>query len=216
MGGVGCVGSRRRSAVVSPSCPRRAVSPGVRPAPRATRPPPPHTPLRCLPSPPRVRGPSPLPGHHRSRPHPSGRAARARGRVRVRIRAPGTRAPAATRGTPRRLPAAARSPPGLWPCRGSRPRAPRCARAWPVAAVGAGRGRGGARCVCRPCWASASVRAPTPRHPPSPVHLSGAPPPRPSRDRRLVLPPRPASVPPSARLPARRPLLPPPSDSPLY
>ncbi|XFF78470.1 hypothetical protein AB1E18_004689 [Capra hircus] len=71
---------------------------------------------------------------------PSGRAVRARGRVRVRVRAPGTRASAATRGTPRRLPAAARSPPGLRPCRGSRPGAP-AARAGAVAGAGGDRGR---------------------------------------------------------------------------
>lgn len=166
-GGVGLCGVvssvRRRS----PSCPWRAVLPGARPAP------PPPLPLRCLPSPPRVRGPCPLPAPPPVALALSGRAARARGRVRGCVRAPGTRAPAATRGTPRRLPAAARSPPGLWPCRGS---SPRCARARPVAAVGAGGDKGGG-CAVRPSpvWASASPRAPTPPPALPPVHLSGAP-----------------------------------------
>lgn len=159
-GGVGLCGVvssvRRRS----PSCPWRAVLPGARPAP------PPPLPLRCLPSPPRVRGPCPLPAPPPVALALSGRAARARGRVRGCVRAPGTRAPAATRGTPRRLPAAARSPPGLWPCRGS---SPRCARARPVAAVGAGGDKGGG-CAVRPSpvWASASPRAPTPPTRPAP------------------------------------------------
>lgn len=159
-GGVGLCGVvssvRRRS----PSCPWRAVLPGARPAP----PPPPAS---AVPSFPAAR-PRSVPA---PRPPPvalalSGRAARARGRVRGCVRAPGTRAPAATRGTPRRLPAAARSPPGLWPCRGS---SPRCARARPVAAVGAGGDKGGG-CAVRPSpvWASASARAPTPPTRPAP------------------------------------------------
>lgn len=106
--------------------PLAVVFAGARPArPSAPRLPP------AVPFPPCARGPCPLPAPHAAR-APSGRAARARGRVRVRVRAPGTRAPAATRGTPRRLPAAARSPPGLRPCRGSRPGAP-AARAVAVA-----------------------------------------------------------------------------------
>lgn len=163
----GCVGSCLRSAVVH----RPALGGRCFPAPGRPRRPP--LPLRCLPSPPRVRGPCPLPAPPPVALALSGRAARARGRVRGCVRAPGTRAPAATRGTPRRLPAAARSPPGLWPCRGS---SPRCARARPVAAVGAGGDKGGG-CAVRPSpvWASASPRAPTPPPALPPVHLSGAP-----------------------------------------
>lgn len=195
-GGVGLCGVvssvRRRS----PSCPWRAVLPGARPAP----PPPPAS---AVPSFPAAR-PRSVPA---PRPPPvalalSGRAARARGRVRGCVRAPGTRAPAATRGTPRRLPAAARSPPGLWPCRGS---SPRCARARPVAAVGAGGDKGGG-CAVRPSpvWASASARAPTPPTRPAP-----RPPVRRPRPVRPVTAgscsrPRPASVSPSLCPPAAR------------
>lgn len=75
------------------------------------------------------------------------------------------------------------------------PPSPRCARAWPGAAAGAGGDQGCARRVCRPC----GLRRPCVPRPPArpPPSTSAAPPPRPSRDRRLVLPPRPASVSPS-------------------
>lgn len=65
-----------------------------------------------------------------------------RGRCRVRGRAPGTRAPAATRGTPRRLPPLRASPPGWRPRRGARPEPPR-------SGTGAVGGRGGGSAVPR-------------------------------------------------------------------
>lgn len=151
--------------------PLAVVFAGARPArPSAPRLPP------AVPFPPCARGPCPLPAPHAAR-APSGRAARARGRVRVRVRAPGTRAPAATRGTPRRLPAAARSPPGLRPCRGSRPGAP-AARAVAVAVAWWGGGVvGGARCVRRPF----GLRRPcVPRPAPSPTRAASPPVPAPS------------------------------------
>ena len=124
---------------------------------------------------------------------PSGRAVRARGRVRVRVRAPGTRASAATRGTPRRLPAAARSPPGLRPCRGSRPGAP---------AAGAGAGAGGDRGrAVRP----SPVRASVPARAPTLSPASTSPPSRaPSVPWQPARAPRPASAPPSPPAGRRR------------
>lgn len=168
--------------------PLAVVFAGARPArPSAPRLPP------AVPFPPCARGPCPLPAPHAAR-APSGRAARARGRVRVRVRAPGTRAPAATRGTPRRLPAAARSPPGLRPCRGSRPGAP-AARAVAVAVAWWGGGRG--RAVRpSPVRASAPVRAPT-RPLPNPGRLSAGPRPVRPVTAGSCSPSRPASVSPS-------------------
>jgi len=126
---------------------------------------------------------------------PSGRAVRARGRVRVRVRAPGTRASAATRGTPRRLPAAARSPPGLRPCRGSRPGAP-------AAGAGAGVGAGGDRGrAVRP----SPVRASAPARAPTLSPASTSPPSRaPSVPWQPARAPRPASAPPSPPAGRRR------------
>ena len=174
--------------------PSAAVFPGARPA----RPPTLRRLTPAVPFPPCVRGPCPAsrrpPRAARAR---SGRAARARDRVRVRVRAPGTRAPAATRGTPRRLPAAARSPPGLRPCRGSRPGA-LAARAWSVAAVAERRGcREGAR-VASVARSGFGARAcPDPSSPPPRGHLAAGP--RPVRPVAAgsCSPPRPASASPS-------------------
>lgn len=142
--------------------------------------------LRCLPrrraSAARARFPATRPAALA----PSGRAVRARGRVRVRVRAPGTRASAATRGTPRRLPAAARPPPGLWPCRGSRPGAP-AATAGAVAGAGGDRGR-----AVRPSPVRALGARACPGPLPGPLTR---PPLRPSRGSRLVLPAPPRPLP---------------------
>ncbi|XP_069445024.1 collagen alpha-1(I) chain-like [Ovis canadensis] len=142
--------------------------------------------LRCLPrrraSAARARFPATRPAALA----PSGRAVRARGRVRVRVRAPGTRASAATRGTPRRLPAAARPPPGLRPCRGSRPGAP-AATAGAVAGAGGDRGR-----AVRPSPARALGARACPGPLPGPLTR---PPLRPSRGSRLVLPAPPRPLP---------------------
>ena len=144
--------------------------------------------LRCLPrrraSAARARFPATRPAALA----PSGRAVRARGRVRVRVRAPGPRASAATRGTPRRLPAAARPPPGLWPCRGSRPGAP-AATAGAVAVAGAGGDRGRA---VRPSPVRALGARACPGPLPGPLTR---PPLRPSRGSRLVLPAPPRPLP---------------------